>query len=166
MSNELSLYKDGKYVAGFGPAYNFDIDGVRDFEYDFLRKEFNEFKGRMLSDMVKSIAYSPKSKEEMDDMVEEFLGNMEYFTDEMMKFGTMFLISYALEDEGVEVKDDYEGVDDKIFPEKDDSESSKDREALEEWRKKEYKGFPDEMVSFWKHEGVEVFGNDWDKTGG
>jgi len=177
MSNELSLYKDGKYVTGFGLAHNFEVDGVRDFDYDYIKKEFSEFKGRMLSDMVKNVAYSPKSKEEMDEMVEEFLDNMEYFTDEMMKFGTMFLISYALEDEGVEVKDDYEEIDDKIpLKEEEDDESIKDRKALEEWRgngmdesdgvKEEHKGFTDEMVSFWKHEGVEVFGNDWDKTGG
>jgi len=132
MGNELSLYKDGKYISGLGPAHRFEIDNYMDFNYDFLVEEYSEAKRKMIQEIVKNIAYIPKSKEELDSMVDDFLYDLEYFIKEMERFGRMFLVSYMLEDDGVGVKDDYSSYkeDNKVYP---DCESIKARKELEKW---------------------------------
>jgi hypothetical protein len=108
MGNDLSLYKNKEYIAGLGRAYHFEVDNLIDFDYSTIENAFQEFKGNMLKELVKNVAYAPKSKEEMDTMVADFVNDLEYYTEEMEKFGKLFLISYMLADDGVEVKSDWE----------------------------------------------------------
>jgi len=132
MSNELNMFYKGEYVSGLGPAHNFELDNYIELDYNNIKEEYDRFTSRMGKNMIKNVSYCPKDKEEMEEMVEDFLDDMDHFAETMQRFGKMFLLSYMAEDEGVGFKTDNEQDQEhfKVYP---DCESIKNREKLEQW---------------------------------
>ncbi len=92
-------YKD-KQIASLGVA-DFTCDTFDDFYGNSTWNEVDQLKEEVLTKVIANTAYTPKDREELEEMTEDIKQTIEFYTEELIKKGRRMIVSQLNDNEDI-----------------------------------------------------------------